>query len=123
MTDLTRLLKLLNEGDPIRAEDGLSLADAERMRRRIVAAALEPTRVRAPWQRSLAIAATAVILLIVGSSGSDRAVRPAVAPPEPVTISGSSGEGGRRQLQFATPGGTRIIWIFDENLRLQESMP
>ena len=40
-----------------------------------------------------------------------------------VAIDAGGGDGDRRQLQFATPGGTRIIWIFDQNLRLQESMP
>jgi hypothetical protein len=50
---------------------------------------------------------------------------PAAETPEPLTaIGGSGGDGGdRRQLQFSTPGGTRIIWIFDQNFRLQESMP
>ena len=83
---------------------------------------------RTPWLRPFAIAAVGALLVVVGTmtghrvivgphagSGSDR------TPGQPSAASGGGGE--RRQLQFATPGGTRIIWIFDQNLRLQESMP
>ena len=28
-----------------------------------------------------------------------------------------------RQIQFATPGGTRIIWQFDPNFSLRETLP
>ena len=28
-----------------------------------------------------------------------------------------------RQLQFATPGGTRIIWVFNSEFDLKESIP
>jgi hypothetical protein len=31
--------------------------------------------------------------------------------------------GERRQLQFATPGGTRIIWTFDSDFSVRETMP
>ena len=29
----------------------------------------------------------------------------------------------RRQLQFATPGGTRIIWTFDPDFSVKETDP
>jgi hypothetical protein len=135
MTDVRRLLpdvrKLLNDGDPLRPDGGnaasLSTVDAERMRRIIVSAALESQPSRAPWLRPFAMAAVAALLVVVGTmTGHQVIVQPASAPgaPEPLsTIDTSGGDGDRRQLQFATPGGTRIIWIFDQNLRLQESMP
>jgi hypothetical protein len=120
MTDLTTLLM---DGDPVRVEEGLDPADADRIRRRVIAAAGEAARVGTPWHRPFAVAAVAVLLVIAGTIRSHQTVEPTVAAEDPFAMSGSSGDTDRRQLQFATPGGTRIIWIFDENLRLQESMP
>ena len=136
MTNVSKLLpdvrKFLKDGDPLGPAGsqaaGLSTLDAERMRRVIVAAALESRPSRAPWLRPFAMAAVAALLVVVGTmTGHQVIVEPAPAPgtPEPLAANGASGgDGGeRRQLQFSTPGGTRIIWIFDQNLRLQESMP
>ena len=129
---MTNLSKLLNDGDPLRSDGGeaaeLSTVDAERMRRVIVSAALESRPSRAPWLRPLAMAAVAALLVAVGTMTGHQVIvepAPAAGTPEPLAaIDGSGGDGGdRRQLQFSTPGGTRIIWIFDQNLRLQESMP
>jgi hypothetical protein len=121
------LRKLLNDGDPLREDSGLAPVDADRMRRVIVSAALESAPARTPWMRPFAFAAVGALLVVVGTITGHRVM---VGPtPEPVTseplavVGGSSGDGERRQLQFSTPGGTRIIWIFDQNLRLQESMP
>lgn len=131
MTDPKKLVpdvrKLLNDGDPLREDSGLAPVDAERMRRVIVSAALESAPGRTPWMRPFAIAAVLALLVVVGTMTGDRVVvGPATAPvtSEPLAAAGgSSADGERRQLQFSTPGGTRIIWIFDQNLRLQESMP
>jgi hypothetical protein len=124
---MTDLKTLLTEGDPVRNEGELSPADASRMRRLIVAATAEPAVARTPWQRPFAIAAIGVLVAVVGAiAGHRRIVQPTPASQsaEPVVaIGGSSLADDRRQLQFATSGGTRIIWIFDDNLRLQESMP
>jgi hypothetical protein len=124
---MTALKTLLTDGDPVRREGELSPADATRMRRLIVAAAPELSVARTPWQRPFALAAIGALVAVVGTiAGHRRIVDP--APPTQATeplaaIGGSSMVDERRQLPFATPGGTRIIWIFDQNLRLQESMP
>jgi hypothetical protein len=123
MTEVSKLAQLLEEGDPLRHEGGLSPTDAERMRRRVVASTFEPRPAHSPWQRRFALAAVVILLLIVGTSGNDRPVQPTAAPAEPVATSVGTGDTTRRQLQFSTAGGTRIIWIFDDNLRLQEPMP
>ena len=126
MSVMTDLKTLLTDGDPVRKEGELSPADASRMRRLIVAAAQEPSVVRTPWQRPFAIEAIGALVAVVGAiAGHRRTVDlPATQATEPLAaIGGSSIADERRQLQFATPGGTRIIWIFDQNLRLQESMP
>jgi hypothetical protein len=117
---------LLNDGDPLREGEGLAPVDVERMRRVIVSAAQESAPVRTPWLRPFAITAVGALLVVVASMTGDRVViapAPAPATPDPLAAVGGGGDGERRQLQFATPGGTRIIWIFDQNLRLQESMP
>jgi hypothetical protein len=31
--------------------------------------------------------------------------------------------GDRQQLQFATPGGTRIIWVFDPAFEVKGTLP
>jgi acyl-CoA reductase-like NAD-dependent aldehyde dehydrogenase len=121
------LKTLLTEGDPVRNEGELSPADASRMRRLIVAATAGPSVARTPWQRPFAIAAVGALVAVVGAIAGHRRIVdpvPATQATEPLAaIGGSSIADERRQLQFATPGGTRIIWIFDQNLRLQESMP
>ena len=127
MSVMTDLKTLLTDGDPVRKEGELSPADASRMRRLIVAAAPEPSVARTPWQRPFAIAAIGALVAVVGAiAGHRRSVDPVPAnqATEPLAaIGGSSIADERRQLQFSTSGGTRIIWIFDDNLRLQESMP
>jgi len=124
---MTDLKTRLTDGDPVRTDGALSPADASRMRRLIVAAATEPSMVRTPWQRPFAVAVVGALVAVVGAIAGDRRVvdsAPAAPSAEPpVVIGGSSIGDERRQLQFATPGGTRIIWVFDQNLRLQESMP
>jgi hypothetical protein len=42
-------------------------------------------------------------------------------PPPGTALLEDNGE--RRQLQFATPGGTRIIWVFNSEFEMRETMP
>jgi hypothetical protein len=121
---MTELKTRLIESDPIRLEGELPETDAQRMRRMVVAAANAPATSSAIWRRPFAFATLAALLVIVGAIAGHQRGEPqvALAPPEALT-SGGGGDAERRQLQFSTPGGTRIIWIFDQNLRLQESMP
>ena len=79
------------------------------------AARLAP-RSASPWPWRLAIGAVAVVLLASGA-GDDGRPRPAesVAPAAPPLE--------RRQVQFATPGGTRIIWEINPEFTLREMVP
>jgi hypothetical protein len=121
MTDLgTRLRDALRDEE----DERLSAVEAAAMRRAIVAAAGEHQRESARgWFQPLAVAASLVAMVAIGiaighrfdvpteqiddSNGADTAL-PAQQRP-----------GGARQLQFSTPGGTRIIWIFNSDLDLK----
>jgi hypothetical protein len=125
---MINLSTLLKDADPVAREKALSAEDAQRMRREMVSAMPECAAARPLWRRPLTFAAAAAIVMTVitvaGHRG--RSVRPfddlSVSPATPID-GAPSGSNATRQLQFATPGGTRIIWIFDQNLRLQESLP
>jgi hypothetical protein len=113
------LKQLLVDGDPIAREPGMSDADVQAMRRTIV---VEARRQPAPspmswWPRPLALGAALAACLVLGISigmrlgdnassiASSRAVVPSVRDV-------------RRQLQMTSPGGTRIIWTFHQELDL-----
>jgi hypothetical protein len=102
---------LLKEGDPVARDPALLPDDVDRIRRRVLA--VEP-RARS-LGRIMAIAFAAAVALIVGTGAWwTRATAP--ARPEPAAVSGSNAAASvRRQVQFSTPGGTRVIWIFDSN--------
>jgi hypothetical protein len=126
MRDLKRLLL---EGDPVAREPGMSGDHIEAMRRAIlVEARRQPESAPASWRlQPLALAAALAVCLVTGvtigvrlggggspsvmsvTSAPTRAVAPAARP---------AGSDVRRQLQITSPGGTRIIWTFHENLEL-----
>jgi hypothetical protein len=106
---------LLRETDPLIREDGLLPADVARMRRAIVAAADHESATAVWWPRPLVVAATVAVTLVGG------VVVGRWLPSRDATIaapSQSAASHDRRQLQFATPGGTRIIWVFDSEFNL-----
>jgi uncharacterized iron-regulated membrane protein len=107
----------LKDADPVASEPPLSDAEAQRMRRAMMAAAEEPAPAFAIWGRG-SWAAVCVALAVSVALGIDRwskadeirgrdvaDTRPGVAAPDGST---------RRQIQLIAPGGTRVIWIFNE---------
>jgi hypothetical protein len=74
---------------------------------------------------------TATLLVLVCASvlaGLQRATRQmddASAAGSPVPIAEGEEETGvaRQQLQFQTPGGTRIIWVFDSQFEVRGTVP
>jgi hypothetical protein len=114
---VNRLREALGDGDPIAREGGLSSAEVDRMRRVVVAAAATD-RETAFWPRPMFVAATLAATLLVGIIGGSRLPRSETARHAVTTASTTDAASAlqvaeRRQLQFATPGGTRIIWVFD----------
>jgi hypothetical protein len=110
----------LQEADPAVTEPPLSDADVQRMRRVVVAAGDSPRPSFGEWTRGAWAVATIVVAVTIAVSISrwdtrsegDRGVNAgaalAVDAPAPVA---------RRQVQLITPGGTRVIWIFNEDFR------
>jgi hypothetical protein len=104
----------LRDADPLTHEPALSADEAHAMRRTVVSAACGARHQRV-WvgvqiAGAIAIACTVVMILMVATSRRlDRgAVGPATAPDRDAP----------RQLQFETPGGTRIIWVLNPALEL-----
>jgi len=115
---VNELRKQLRDADPLAREPGLSAADAGAIRRIVVAAAeAQPSR-SAAWPHPLFLAATVAATIIVGVAVGARLssleARNATSRANAITrTSGLTTAAERRQLHFATPGGTRIIWVFD----------
>lgn len=103
------LRTLLREGDPVTRNGSLDPADAQRMRRIV----LDSRPVPEPWSWIVPVAALTAVTLVAAVAPRFRAspASPA-ASTAPVAAIGTV-ESERRQLQFVTPGGTRVIWTFD----------
>jgi hypothetical protein len=112
------LKQRLVEGDPVSREPRMSDADVQAMRRMIVVEARrQPAVAPMSWPNPLALAGALAACLVLGISIGMRlsdkgalvnASRPAGPVPQDV----------RRQLQITSPGGTRIIWTFHQELDL-----
>jgi hypothetical protein len=105
--------------------------EAQRLRRTIVAEAASVVRSRRRWSLpfvltagTLTTASVALVLSAVaalpGASAPSAGPRAAGGEHRPETPPARS---GRQQLQFATPGGTRIIWVFDAEFEVKGSLP
>jgi|SRR5262245_19229771 len=122
---------LLRDADPLAHEKSLSAVEAHRMRSAIVDAARESSAdVPGWWPNPMAVAATVALTLGTGVAVGHwlprhaNAARRAAGTATASTVSGTPSTSStaamavsreRRQLQFATPGGTRIIWVFDSD--------
>lgn len=118
---MTTLKARLSAGDPAAGAE-LSPSDVREMRRVVMAAAERPSAPRVLWLQPLAVAA--LIALMIGAgvfSGRRVSEREHRLVPAAVEVPASEGE--RRQLQFSTPGGTRIIWVFDSAFQLKDTTP
>ena len=98
----------LKRADPLVHEVELPRVEFARMREQILSARPEPA-----VRRARLVLPIAVILLCV-SAGSVWFVR-----TSPAETGASSAQVPPRQLQFATAGGTRVIWTFNPNFELR----
>jgi ferric-dicitrate binding protein FerR (iron transport regulator) len=106
---------LLRAHDP--AAEAIEAVRAERMRRAVLDAARHATPQASPWTWRFALAGATVVLLAAGAGDVGRMSGDRLAPLPPTP----SGE--RRQVQFDTPGGTRIIWEINPDFDLGETIP
>jgi len=108
---MDELRTVLREGDPAPAGAGLSRDDLDGMRRAVLGADRERHAARGP----MFVGAAAVAAVVIGTAVWWRAP---VAPVAPVPVDRAdiplAERANRQQLIFATAGGTRIIWVFDQ---------
>ena len=119
-SQVDELQALLAGADPVAAAPELPPEDALAIRRAMVSATHGATPARDPWSGAVPIAAVVVVTIAAGVAVG-RKLPPPEAPPNPAAPYGVAGE--RRQLRFATPGGTRIIWTLDPEFELERGMP
>ena len=105
----------LKDADPVASEPPLSDADVQRMRRAIVTAH-ESSGSFADWARGSWAAATVAIAVTI-AVGTTRWMTPAPHVNADVQPREVSEAGARRQLQLIAPGGTRVIWIFNDDFK------
>ena len=116
---MTELRDRLKRDDPMASELPLSPTDVERMRQAVVAAVEESRPMHAAWPRTVwTVAAVVAVSAIVGIERRMERT-PALSPERTttridVTVAQTSSP---RQLQFQTPGGTRVIWIFNPDFQ------
>jgi len=109
--DISRILR---DADPLAREQGLPPAAVTGMRRAVVAAATDSVQPAGWWPKPLLVGATVATMLVAGvMAGRWLPSRDAGTTAVRSETSSAAASSPRRQLQFATPGGTRIIWVFD----------
>ena len=110
MTD--ELRKQLRDADPIQHEPPIPAVDVHNIRDRVLSAARTARHNR---NRPRLWAAGAIVLACTVAPLMIATYRPVRAPAQPAT---EPIHDGPRQLQFETPGGTRIIWVLNPRLEL-----
>lgn len=110
----------LADADPLRDAPSLPTPDAHVMRRAILGAVETPAPLTFP--RALPVAALVVLMIVAGLAAGQRFSTLAVpADAEASILQPDAGE--RRQVQFSTPGGTRIIWTIDPEFHMRGTLP
>ena len=123
----------LRDGDP--GQDAvMPAADVQRMRRVVVAAAGDAAARRSlAWPRAFVVTATLLFFVCASVLAALQRVTRDVNDPltakvrQPSDVSATEidggNEGARQQLHFMTPGGTRIIWVFDSQFEVKGTLP
>ena len=111
---LTDIHRLLVEGDPVVVEPSLPAQAVTDMRHRIVMAQHDRPHLRWTWGMALvsALGATVVAGVALTWPREPLSVQPGMA------MTGAPGI-HHRQLQFATPAGTRVIWQFNSDFDME----
>ena len=116
---MTDIRDRLRDADPVAIEPAPSHDEIAAMRRTVLDAVQTPRATPVRRRRTLAIAAT---IALIGGAGIDTHRRTARSPEPaaPEAVPAVAAPAGKTQLQFSTPGGTRIIWTLDPAFQLTE---
>ena len=123
----------LRESDPARHAE-MSPAAVQRIRSVILSAANDADRSAAfAWPRAFVVATVAltltcaVALVALQQNIGELRREAAVTANEASGLAADAGDPEhvvqKQQLQFATPGGTRIIWVFDSEFDVKGTLP
>src|ERR1035437_7427162 len=109
MNDLGKWLRDADPLAPGNVEVGFAPADAQTVRRGMLAALVEGRTEEGFWPQPLTLASGVVLgphLPSLRDAARDAPAR-----------GGGAQIAELRQLQFATPGGTRVIWVFNPDFQ------
>ena len=112
---------LLIDADPVAERPELPAEETLAIRRAVVAAATAPPAARSAWPGAFAVAALGLVMAAAGLVGALTLSRGGTTPDSAAVVVAQDEE--RRQFQFATPGGTRVIWTLDPDFELQGGTP
>jgi len=110
MKDIGRLLR---DGDPVAQEPEMSAAEVQAVRRAVLDAIDVPDRAASRWPGPLLAAAAVAAAMVAGVAVGLRTPTSQMPAVGAESSHASGAARAQRQLQFASPGGTRIIWVFD----------
>lgn len=110
MTDIGTLLR---HGDPVAREPEMAPADVQSVRRAVIGAIATPDLAASRWPGPLLAAAAIAAAIVAGVVVGQRTPAPRLPAIGARSTHVSGAVRAQRQLQFASPGGTRIIWVFD----------
>jgi hypothetical protein len=104
---------------------------AQRLRRSVIVASRASLPAAGSWSRTfVATAATfalvcvALLTALQSARLTDDVASPGAAGTKAaVTAVTDDAPSDRQQLQFSTPGGTRIIWVFDPGFEVKGTLP
>ena len=99
--------------------------------RSMVLAAVPPGPAVQAWSRTFAATAATLTLVCValltalqgGRVADDATARAETADPPLAAATDEVPATARQQLHFSTPGGTRIIWVFDPGFEVKGTLP
>ena len=115
MNDLRQRLRA---SDPLAHEPEMGADAADRVWRTVLAAQAASAPPARRWP--IALAAAAVVCVAISGIAFVRRAAPArVAESQVGSVSRVPGPEAPRQLQFATRGGTRVIWTFNEDFEVR----
>lgn len=109
----------LKEGDPLTIDPALAPDDVRAIRRAVIAEVGARRQVSIWWPGPLATA-TMLAAAIVAGVYIGRELPAARVAGSGTTIAADERpqEIERRQVQFTTPGGTHIVWVFNSDFGL-----